>query len=147
MLKIALVERHRNTGHIGISFIQGYGLKSGAVATSFSHDSHNMIVVGTSEADMAAAANRTAELNGGIVVCKDGKPLSEVSLAMAGIMNDEPQTIVSEKLEYAKVAAYQLGVNREIDPFMTLSFMALPAIPSLCITTQGIFDVNQQAYL
>ena len=147
VLKIAVVERHKNTHHIGIGYIQGYGLKSGAVATSISHDSHNIIVVGTNETDMAAAVNRVVELNGGIVVWDQGKPVAEVPLAIAGIMSDEPLVTVNEKLETAKDAAHKLGVNPGIDPFMTLSFMALPVIPSLRITTRGVFDVTTQSYV
>ena len=147
VLKIAVVERHKNTHHIGIGFLQGYGLKSGAVATSISHDSHNIIVVGTSEADMAAAVNRVVALNGGIVVWDNGAPAAEVPLAIAGIMSDEPLVTVNEKLEAAKEKAHALGVSREIDPFMTLSFMALPVIPSLRITTRGVFDVTSQSYV
>ena len=147
ILNIAVVERHKNTHHIGIGYIQGYGLKSGAVATSISHDSHNIIVVGTSEADMAAAVNRVVELNGGIVVWDGEAPIAEVPLAIAGIMSDEPLVTVNEKLEHAKEVAHTLGVNPGIDPFMTLSFMALPVIPSLRITTRGVFDVTTQSYV
>lgn len=147
VLKIAVVERHKNTHHIGIGFLQGYGLKSGAVATSVSHDSHNIIVVGTNEADMAEAANRVAALGGGIVVWDKGAPLAEVPLSIAGIMSEEPLVVVNEKLEGAKECAFSLGVSREIDPFMTLSFMALPVIPTLRITTRGVFDVTQQTYV
>ena len=147
VLKIAVVERHKNTHHIGIGYLQGYGLRSGAVATSISHDSHNIIVVGTTEADMAAAVNRVVELNGGIVVWDDGRPAAEVPLAIAGIMSDEPLAAVNEKLERAKAVAHSLGVGPGIDPFMTLSFMALPVIPSLRITTRGVFDVTTQSYV
>ena len=147
VLKIAVVERHKNTHHIGIGYIQGYGLKSGAVATSISHDSHNIIVVGTNETDMAAAVNRVVELNGGIVVWDGGQSVAEVPLAIAGIMSDEPLVTVNEKLETAKDAAHKLGVNPGIDPFMTLSFMALPVIPSLRITTRGVFDLTTQSYV
>ena len=147
VLKIAVVERHKNTHHIGIGYIQGYGLKFGAVATSISHDSHNIIVVGTSEADMAAAVNRVVELNGGIVVWDGEAPIAEVPLAIAGIMSDEPLVTVNEKLEHAKEVAHMLGVNPGIDPFMTLSFLALPVIPSLRITTRGVFDVTTQSYV
>ena len=147
ILKIAVVERHKNTGHIGLGYIQGYGLKSGAVATSISHDSHNIIVVGTNAADMAFAANYNVENHGGIVVVKDGKVLSSVVLEIAGIMSDEPLTKMNEELEAAKDAAFCLGVSRGIDPFMTLSFMALPVIPTLRITTRGVIDVNTQQYI
>lgn len=147
VLKIAVVERHKNTHHIGIGYLQGYGLKSGAVATSVSHDSHNIIVVGTNEADMAAAANRVAALGGGIVIWDGGGSVAEVPLSIAGIMSEEPLVVVNEKLEAAKEKAFSLGVSRDIDPFMTLSFMALPVIPTLRITTRGVFDVTQQTYV
>ena len=147
VLKIAVVERHKNTHHIGIGYIQGYGLKSGAVATSISHDSHNIIVVGTNEEDMAFAANRIVQQHGGITVVENGQVKGELLLAIAGIMSDEPLVTVNEKLETAKDAAHKLGVNPGIDPFMTLSFMALPVIPSLRITTRGVFDVTTQSYV
>ncbi len=147
VLKLAVVERHKNTHHIGIGYIQGYGLKSGAVATSISHDSHNIIVVGTNEADMAAAVNRVVELNGGIVVLDGGASVAEVSLSIAGIMSEEPLPEVNRKLEDAKEKASALGVSDGVDPFMTLSFMALPVIPSLRITTRGVFDVSRQTYV
>ena len=147
VLKIAVVERHKNTRHIGIGYIQGYGLTSGAVATSISHDSHNIIVVGTNEEDMAAAVNRLVELKGGIVVYDKGEVTAEVPLAIAGIMSDEPLVEVNRKLEDAKEKAFAMGVNREIDPFMTLSFMALPVIPTLRITTRGVIDVVTQQYI
>ena len=96
---------------------------------------------------MAAAVNRVVELNGGIVVWDGGRPVAEVPLAIAGIMSDEPLVTVNEKLETGKDAAHKLGVNPGIDPFMTLSFMALPVIPSLRITTRGVFDVTTQRYV
>lgn len=147
ILKIAVVERHKHTRHIGIGFIKGYGLQQGAVATSISHDSHNIIVVGTNEADMAAAVNRVAAMRGGIVVLDDGNSLAEVALPIAGIMSEAPLSEVNEALERAKEQAFRLGVSRGIDPFMTLSFMALPVIPSLRITTRGVFDVTRQSYV
>ena len=147
VLKIAVVERHKNTRHIGIGYIKGYGLKSGAVATSISHDSHNIIVVGTNEEDMAAAVNRVVELNGGIVVWDSGGAKGELQLEIAGIMSEEPLQTVNDKLERAKEAAFALGVSRGVDPFMTLSFMALPVIPALRITTRGVFDVTNQKYI
>ena len=147
ILKIAVIERHKNTHHIGLGYIKGYGLKHGAVATSISHDSHNIIVVGTNDEDMAFAANQVVALNGGIVVAQDGAVTGEVPLAVAGIMSDEPLVEVNRKLEEAKEKAFTAGVNRDIDPFMTLSFMALPVIPTLRITTRGVFDVTTQRYI
>ena len=147
ILKIAVIERHKNTHHIGLGYIQGYGLKSGAVATSISHDSHNIIVVGTNEEDMAFAANRIVENCGGITVVEDGKVLGEVVLEIAGLMSDDSLVIVNNKLEIAKEQAFRLGVSRGIDPFMTLSFMSLPVIPTLRLTTRGVIDVIKQQYI
>ena len=146
ILKIAVIERHKNTHHIGLGYIQGYGLKAGAVATSISHDSHNIIVVGTNEDDMAFAANQIVQQHGGIVVVENGEIRGNVVLEIAGIMSDCPLTEMNEKLEGAKAAAFKLGVKEGIDPFMTLSFMALPVIPTLRITTRGIIDVVTQQY-
>ena len=147
ILKIAVIERHKNTHHIGIGYLKGYGLKRGAVATSISHDSHNLIVVGANEADMAAAANRIVEMHGGITVVEDGQELRGVQLEIAGLMSERPLREVNDDLEAAKDAAFTLGVSREIDPFMTLSFMSLPVIPQLRLTTRGVVDVITQQYV
>ena len=147
ILKIAVIELHKNTHHIGLGYIKGYGLKRGAVATSISHDSHNIIVVGATDEDMAAAANRIVENRGGITVMENGQVLGEVTLSIAGIMSDDSLVMVNSALEDAKDEAFGLGVSRGIDPFMTLSFMALPVIPSLRITTRGVFDVSSQRYI
>ena len=117
ILKIAVVERHNYTGHIGIGYIKGYGLKSGAVATSISHDSHNIIVVGTNDEDMAAAVNHIAENGGGITVFDGGKCIGDVKLGIAGLMSDAPLIDVNRNLEDAKVRAFELGVSKLIDPF------------------------------
>ena len=147
ILKMTVIERHKNTRHIGIGYLKGYGLKEGAVATSVAHDSHNIICVGTNDEDMAFAANRIAENHGGIVVVKDGKVLAELRLEIAGLMSDKPLQQVNDLLESAKEAAYALGVGKDIDPFMTLSFMSLPVIPTLRLTTRGVIDVISQQYI
>ena len=147
ILKIAVVERHKSTGHMGVGYLKGYGLKRGAVATSISHDSHNIIVVGTNSRDMAFACNRVVENHGGIVVAEDETVTAELPLELAGIMTDQPLEQVNEELEEAKAAAFAQGVNRGIDPFMTLSFMALPVIPTLRLTTRGVIDVVTQRYV
>ena len=141
------IEMYWKAWQIGIGNIKGYGLKSGAVATSISHDSHNIIVVGANEEDMAAAVNRVVELGGGIVVMDDGKVLGELQLQIAGIMSEAPLIEVNEALENAKEQAFKLGVSRGVDPFMTLSFMALTVIPTLRLTTRGVFDVINQRYV
>ena len=147
ILKMAVIERHKNTGHIGIGYLNGYGLRSGAVATSVAHDSHNIICVGCNDNDMALAANRVVENHGGIVVVENGQILAELSLEIAGLMTDRPLEEVNTLLENAKAAAYGLGIRKDVDPFMTLSFMSLPVIPSLRLTTRGVIDVNSQQYV
>ena len=147
ILKMAVVERHKNTRHIGIGYLKGYGLKHGAVATSVAHDSHNIICVGENDGDMALAVNRIAENRGGIVVVRDGEVLAELPLEIAGLMSNQPLVQVNELLENAKTAAHTLGVGHDIDPFMTLSFMSLPVIPSLRLTTRGVIDVVSQQYI
>jgi adenine deaminase len=147
ILKMAVIERHKNTGHIGIGYLNGYGMQSGAVATSVAHDSHNIICVGCNDSDMALAANRVVENHGGIVVVENGRVLAELPLEIAGLMTDRPLQEVNTLLENAKDAAYSLGVSRNIDPFMTLSFMSLPVIPTLRLTTRGVIDVVTQHYV
>jgi len=147
ILKMAVVERHKNTRHIGIGYLKGYGLRSGAVATSVAHDSHNIICVGATDEDMALAVNRITENRGGIVVVRDGTVLSELPLEIAGLMSSSPLRQVNDRLESAKAAAHTLGVGTDIDPFMTLSFMSLPVIPTLRLTTRGVIDVNTQQYI
>lgn len=147
ILKMAVVERHKNTRHIGLGYLKGYGLKTGAVATSISHDSHNIIVVGTNDDEMATAVNRILALKGGIVVIKDGQVTGELPLSVAGIMSDDSIEAVNDALEFAKYCAQAQGVHKTVDPFMTLSFMSLPVIPTLRLTTRGVFDVARQRYV
>ncbi len=142
ILKIACIERHKGTNHIGVGYVKGYSLKSGAVATSVAHDSHNIITVGCNDDDIAVAVNAIRDSKGGIAVVENGKIKALLELPIAGLMSDEPLTTVNEKLENAKSSAYELGADKSIDPFMTLSFLSLPVIPSLRITTKGVFDVE-----
>lgn len=142
ILKIACIERHKGTNHIGVGYVKGYSLKSGAVATSVAHDSHNIITVGCNDEDIAVAVNAIKDSKGGIAVVENGKIKALLELPIAGLMSDEPLTTVNEKLENAKSSAYELGADKSIDPFMTLSFLSLPVIPSLRITTKGVFDVE-----
>ncbi|MEE0609085.1 adenine deaminase [Ruminococcus bromii] len=142
ILKIACIERHKGTNHIGVGYVKGYSLKSGAVATSVAHDSHNIITVGCNDDDIADAVNAIKDSKGGIAVVENGKIKALLELPIAGLMSDEPLTTVNEKLENAKSSAYEFGADKSIDPFMTLSFLSLPVIPSLRITTKGVFDVE-----
>lgn len=142
ILKIACIERHKGTNHIGVGYVKGYSLKSGAVATSVAHDSHNIITVGCNDDDIAVAVDAIRDSKGGIAVVENGKIKALLELPIAGLMSDEPLTTVNEKLENAKSSAYELGADKSIDPFMTLSFLSLPVIPSLRITTKGVFDAE-----
>ncbi len=140
--KVSVIERHHATGHVGTAYLSGYGLRFGAVATTVAHDSHNIIVAGASDSDMAFAVERLKCIGGGMVVVSGGKVLSELALPIAGLMCELSAREAEQRLASLKSAAYGLGVSRDIDPFMTLSFASLPVIPALRITTLGVFDVR-----
>ncbi len=141
--KLAVIERHHNSGNMGVAFVKGYGLKRGAVATTVAHDSHNVIVAGVNDADMAFAVEKLKELGGGMVVVEDGEVLGELALPIAGLMCNLDVTHGKEKMEEVLGAAYSLGISKGIAPFMTLSFASLPVIPELRLTTKGVVDVNK----
>lgn len=143
ILKVCVVERHKNTGHIGRCYIKGYGLKSGAVATSIAHDSHNIIAVGTNDSDIVTAVNTIIDMGGGMVVVNSGSVVESLPLEIAGLMTDADIDYVNGKIDSLKQAAYSLGVNKNIDPFMTLSFVSLPVIPHIKLTTLGVVDVDK----
>lgn len=141
--KIAVVERHHATGMIGVGLISGYGLTHGAVATTVAHDSHNLIVVGDNDADMAAAARELARVQGGYTIVADGDVKGTLALPVCGLMSsDSAQTLIGD-LDKMIETARQAGVREGIDPFITLSFMALPVIPEIRITDMGVFDVTK----
>lgn len=144
IVKLAVVERHLNTGHIGIGFLKGYGMKNGAVASSIAHDSHNLIIVGTNDLDMSIAANCVRKNQGGLALVSEGKILGELPLPIAGLMCDEKAEEVEEKLGAMKKEAIRLGVSKGIDPFMTLAFISLPVIPDIRLTTHGLVKVDKQ---
>jgi adenine deaminase len=144
IVKIAVVERHKGTGNVGIGLLEGFGLHGGAIATSVAHDSHNIIVAGDSDEDMALAVNRLVEMGGGMALVKDGVVLDSFPHEIAGLMTDRPGEYVARRLaQLGEKAHEQLGIHPWVDPFMTLCFMALPVIPELKITDQGLFDVQQ----
>ncbi|WP_347708603.1 adenine deaminase C-terminal domain-containing protein [Clostridium sp. 1001283B150225_161107_B6] len=145
IVKAAVFERHLHTGHRGLGFVGGYGLKKGAVATSVAHDSHNLIVVGTNDNDMVLAANTVRKNGGGLAVVLDGEVLGELALPIGGIMSRLSVQEVDEQLEALKTRTRELGISSDIDPFMTLAFVSLPVIPKLRINTYGIIDVDRQA--
>ncbi|RMH68383.1 MAG: adenine deaminase [Gemmatimonadetes bacterium] len=142
ILKFAVIERHKATGNIGLGLVNGFGLKKGAIASSVAHDSHNLIVVGTSDAEMKHAAERAIEIGGGFVVVADGNVLGECPLPIAGLMSDQPVDVVREQLHQLHHAAEKIGSVLP-NPFITLAFIALPVIPALKLTDKGLVDVNQ----
>ncbi|MBQ8654418.1 MAG: adenine deaminase [Clostridia bacterium] len=143
ILKMTVCERYRNTGHTASCYVKGYGLKSGAIAASIAHDSHNIIACGTNDADIVLAVNRLREMKGGLVIVDGGEIKGELALPLGGLFTDCPLEEVNDRLERCKQEAYKRGVAEGIDPFMTLSFTSLPVIPSLRLTTLGVFDVDQ----
>lgn len=147
ILKIAVCERHYNTGHIGLGFVKGFGLKKGAIASSVSHDSHNLIVVGTSEEEMAFIANVCIEMGGGLAVGSEGQVLAKLELPIGGLMSNEEAAVVADKNEEVRKAVHTLGAPKDIEPFMNLAFVSLPVIPHLKLTTKGLIDVNKQELL
>ncbi len=144
ILKLAVIERHKNTGHKGIGFISGVGMKKGAIASSVSHDSHNLIVIGTNDADMAVAANHILAMGGGSVVVAEGKVLADMPLPLAGLMTDAPAAEIAAQNEKLREILHTLGVPAEMEPFMSMAFVSLSVIPNLKMTTLGLVDVNNQ---
>lgn len=145
--KIAVVERHKNTGHIGTGFMKGYGLKKGAIATSVSHDSHNLIVAGTNDNDMSIACNAVIDNAGGWAIAVDGKIIKTLPLPIAGLMSEKTLEELEQDIVEMKDIARGLGVIEGIDPFMTLGFLSLPVIPKIKMTTYGFVDVETQKIL
>ncbi len=144
IIKLAVAERHHGTGHIGIGFLKGYGLKNGAVASSISHDSHNLIIVGTNDSDMCLAANCVRNNQGGLAIASEGRIVNELALPIAGLMCDRNAGEVEKIMTAMKAEARSLGVSESIDPFMTLAFISLPVIPEIRLTTLGLVNVEKQ---
>ena len=143
IVKLAAIERHKNTGHVGLGFLGKYGLKRGAVATSIGHDSHNLVIAGVTDEDMVLAGNRVIENGGGLAIALEGKVLADLPLPIGGLMADEPVEVVDEKLEHMKKLSMELGISEDIDAFMTLAFISLPVIPKLRLNTYGVVDVEK----
>ncbi|MCR4589850.1 MAG: adenine deaminase [Lachnospiraceae bacterium] len=143
IVKIAVVERHKGTGNVGLGLLEGFGLKGGAIATSVAHDSHNIIVAGDSDRDMETAVNCLIKSGGGMAIVKNGTVLDSLEHEIAGLMTDKTGEFVAKRLsELEKTARKELCINDTADPFMTLCFMALPVIPAIKITDMGLFDVK-----
>ncbi|UCG08489.1 MAG: adenine deaminase [Desulfobacterales bacterium] len=142
LLKIAVVERHSGAGKIGKAFVKGLGLRAGALASSVAHDSHNIIVVGTNDEDMKAASKAVVNMGGGLAIVSNQDTLARLPLPVAGLMSLEPVKYVHQQMNELVRISLELGSSLK-DPFMTLSFLALPVIPELKLTDLGLIDVNQ----
>jgi adenine deaminase len=142
LVKIAVVERHRATGRVGLGFATRVGLRRGAYASTVAHDAHNVVVMGVDDEDMAACVRRLAQIGGGIVVAEGGRVRGELPLPVAGLMSDRPLPEVHARLRELEATLREMGVTGEA-PFMTLSFLALSVIPDLKITDRGLVDVSR----
>ncbi len=145
--KVLIVERHKETGNLGVGAVLGFGISGGAIASTVSHDSHNMIVVGDNDDDIIMAAKELISTKGGYTLVSNGKVVKTLPLPVMGLMTQEPFEKVTLVAHEIKDIAYKMGVSRDIDPFTTLSFLALPVIPEIRITTRGLFDVSENKYL
>ncbi|MDQ0973557.1 adenine deaminase [Neobacillus niacini] len=141
-LKLAVIERHHMTRQIGLGIVKGLGLKYGAIATTIAHDSHNLIIAGTNDSDMVMAANTIKEMQGGLVVIKEGQILASLELPIAGLISNLPYQEVYSTLKELHHALGKLGANDHFNPFLTLSFLALPVIPEIKLTDKGLFKVS-----
>ena len=148
IVKIAVVERHQNTGNVALALLRGYGLSSGAVALSIAHDSHNIIVVGVNDNDMYFAVESLLAQNGGIILVKDGVVLDAMPMPVGGVMSDQSGEWVDQKLKSIHETAHlYLGISKEVDPVMTLCFMSLAVIPEIKLTDMGLFDVTTYKFI
>jgi adenine deaminase len=141
LAKIAVVERHKATGNVGLGFITGFGLREGAIASSVAHDSHNIVCLGVDDGDMELAIRRVCDLEGGVVIVRDGQVLATQPLPVGGLMSDRPLEEVAVMMKELLVAARGLGCTIP-DPITAVSFLALPVIPSLKLTDKGLVDVE-----
>lgn len=148
ILKVAVVERHNKTGNIGLGLVEGFGLKNGAIASTVAHDSHNIIVIGDNDPDMVKAIYELERVGGGITMVSKGEIIDTLPLEIAGLMSQRSLKDVNEKLnEMLNISYEKLAVNREHEPFMTLSFIALPVIPDIKVTDMGIFHVGEFKFI
>nr|WP_315024542.1 adenine deaminase [uncultured Aminipila sp.] len=144
IVKVSVVERHQDTGNVAVALLKGYGIREGAVALSVAHDSHNIIVVGVNDEDMAFAVEQLIKQDGGIILVKDQKVLESMPMPIAGLMSDRSGEWVHEKLTHIHKTAHEtLHINQDVEPVMTLCFMSLAVIPEIKLTDMGLFDVTK----
>ncbi len=148
ILKVAVIERHNRTGNIGLALVEDFGLENGAIASTVAHDSHNIIVIGDNDRDMLLAIEELERVGGGLTMVSEGKVIDTLALTIAGLMSEESLEDVDKKLKSMLHVAYnELKVNENIDPFMTLSFIALPVIPEIKVTDLGLFHVGEFRFI
>ena len=146
--KVAVIERHHGTGNVGVGYLRGFGIKNGAIASTIAHDSHNIIVIGSSNQEIEFAVNELIAQEGGVVVSKNNEVCDSISLKVGGLMSEESGEIVMDKLDKLyKTIKTQVGVKEGVDGVMSLAFMALPVIPEIKITDKGLFDVNKFEFI
>ncbi len=141
-MKLAVMERHRATGNIGLGIVKGFGMKKGALASTVAHDSHNLIVVGENDQDMLVAIQHIEQIQGGVAVISEGKVLASIRLPISGLMSDRPHQELYDELRALNQAVREIGISTTFNPFVTLSFLALPVIPQLKLTDLGLFDFS-----
>ena len=145
--KIAVIERHNNTGKVGVGVLKGFGIKNGAIASTVAHDSHNIVVVGDNDRDMELAVQELIKVQGGYTIIEKGSVVDTLPLVIMGLISDKPYEEVNKKLKKMINYSRKMGINEKIDPFINLSFMALPVIPELRVTSRGIYDVVEDKFL
>jgi len=146
VLKTAVFERHHNTGTVGFGFTKGFGIKSGAMASTVAHDAHNLLVVGTSDEDMSLAANTLIKQGGGMAVVREGKVLSSVPLPIAGLMNDKPAKEMADLVAELEDAWVEIGCTM-VSPFMTMALIPLACLPELRLTNRGLVDCTTFSFV
>ena len=146
-LKIAVIERHHSTGNIGLGIVKGFGIKSGAIATTVAHDSHNIVVIGTSDEEMLLAVNRIKKMNGGIAIVSGKEVVASLPLAIGGLMSENGYLKVQEELYDLNKALNRIGFEKEFNPFLTLSFLTLPVIPEIKLTDKGLFEFKTFSHI
>ena len=145
--KIAVFERHHATGKTGVGAVVGFHLRGGAIASSVSHDSHNIIVIGDNDRDILAAVHEIERTHGGYTIVRNGEVFDTLELPIMGLISDRSYTYVNKKLRRMITCAHRMGVPKDMDPFITLSFMALPVIPAIRCTPRGVYSVTESRFL
>ena len=146
-LQLAVIERHKATGNIGLGIVKGFQIKKGAIATTVAHDSHNIVAVGTSEQEMLAAIEQVIQTNGGLAVVAGKEVLASLSLPVAGLMSEEPYRVVHQALNKLNETLEVIGAPNTFNPFLTLSFLTLPVIPELKLTDKGLFQFTSFSHI